>query len=76
MSPGAFGAAGDSAEQRILAYCRQPRLKSEIAVLLGIQTSFYVMKRYVTPLVKAGKLALTLPEKPQSKLQRYVTTGK
>ena len=76
VSPGAFGAAGDSAEQRILAYCRQPRLKSEIAALLGIQTSFYVMKRYVTPLVKAGKLALTLPEKPQSKLQRYVTTGK
>lgn len=76
VSPGASGAAGDSAEQRILAYCRQPRLKSEIAALLGIQTSFYVMKRYVTPLVKAGKLALTLPEKPQSKLQRYVTTGK
>lgn len=66
----------DETEARILAYCHKPRLKSEIAEMLGIQTNFYVMKRYVTPLVEAGRLALTLPEKPKSKLQRYVATGK
>lgn len=33
------------------------------------------MKKYVNPLLQSGKLAMTLPEKPQSKLQRYYTVG-
>lgn len=65
-----------SVEDQILRYCEKPRLKSEIAELLGIKTNFYVMKKYVAPLVDQGELALTLPERPQSKLQRYYTVKK
>ncbi len=55
----------------LLDFCMKPKLKSEIAEFLGVKTTFYVMSKYVTPLLQSGDLAMTLPEKPQSKLQRY-----
>ncbi len=70
---GIHDAGGEEAEQQILRFCREPRLRSEIAEMLGIKTTFYVMERYVDPLVKTHKLAMTLPEKPKSKFQRYYT---
>lgn len=55
----------------LLAFCRTPRTRREIADYLGIQASFYLMKKYIQPLVDAGLLKLTLPETPKSKNQRY-----
>lgn len=61
----------DSIEMKILDYCREPKQRAEIAEMLGIKTVFYVMDRYIVPLLEQGKLAMTIPEKPKSKLQRY-----
>lgn len=58
-------------ERRILAYCSVPRSRRELADLLDIKTSFYVMERYIAPMVKEGKLYMTMPDKPKSKNQRY-----
>lgn len=33
------------------------------------------MQRYVKPLLASGALTLTIPEKPQSRNQRYVASG-
>lgn len=60
-------------EERILEFCQVPRLKAEIGSMLGLKTSFYVMSKYIAPLLEKGKLAMTIPEKPQSKHQRYYT---
>lgn len=60
-------------EYRILSYCNEPRTRAEIARLLDIGTATYAASRYITPLVTAGKLKLTLPDTPKSKNQRYVT---
>ena len=57
--------------EEVREFCSVPRLKSEIAEFLGVKTRSYVMHRYVNPLLKEGKLAMTMPEKPQSKWQRY-----
>lgn len=62
-------------EQDLLRFCLQPRLKTEIAEFMGVKTLYYAMKLYVNPLLQTGQLAMTLPDKPQSKLQRYYTTG-
>lgn len=57
----------------ILAFCREPRTRQEIAAYLGVKTVFYAMQHYVQPLLADGKLAMTIPEKPKSRNQKYYT---
>lgn len=58
-------------EQEVIDFCSEPRLRSEIAKMLGVD-EYYAARRYINPLVRAGVLAMTLPDKPRSKDQRYV----
>lgn len=62
---------GESIEKRILQYCETPKSKEEIADYLNINTAYYVVTKYLRPLTKRGKLAMTIPEKPKSKFQKY-----
>ena len=62
---------GKSIEKRILQYCETPKSKEEIADYLNINTAYYVVTKYLRPLTKRGKLAMTIPEKPKSKFQKY-----
>ena len=61
----------DDAE-RILEFCMAPRTIHEIMELLGHKERKST-RRYVKPLVEQGRLAMTLPDKPQSKNQKYIT---
>ena len=56
---------------KLLAFCRTPRTRQEIAEFLGIKTVFYAISHYVKPLVAAGKLKMTLPDRPGSPKQKY-----
>lgn len=67
--------SGDRSMEELLQFCVQPRTKTEIAEYMGVKTLYYAMKKYVNPLLESRRLAMTLPEKPQSKLQKYYTTG-
>ena len=58
-------------EQEILNYCRTPRTREELAAQFGFETPSYFIKTYISPLVDAGKIKMTLPEKPKSKFQKY-----
>ena len=62
--------------KKILEFCKVPRSRMEITELVGVETPAYVMKRYIRPLLEAGKLQMTLPQTPKSKKQRYVVGGK
>lgn len=57
----------------LLDFCKTPRTRQEIAQFMHVKTVFYVMKRYVQPLLEEGKLAMTAPEHPKSRNQRYYT---
>lgn len=65
----------DSLEDKILAYCAQPRSKKEIAAHFGYKDSKSFGERYIQPLLAAGRLALTIPDKPTSKNQQYITVA-
>lgn len=65
----------DTKKGMILEFCKQPHSKKEIADFLGIQSYDYVYKRYILPLVNRGMLVRTIPERPRSRSQRYVTAG-
>ena len=55
----------------IVEFCKIPRTRSEIAEYLNLDTTYYVTKNYIQPLVREGKLKMTIPDKPKSKNQHY-----
>lgn len=61
----------DGAQTDLLSYCTVPRTRQEIAAFLGIKTASYAIRQYVLPLVEAGKLKMTIPDRPGSPRQTY-----
>ena len=62
-------------QKRILEYCELPRKKAEIAEYCGFKGMKNFTKNYLKPLLEAGKITMTIPDKPKSQNQRYVVTG-
>jgi len=60
-------------ENKILSFCKQPKTRNELSQLLGVSSVSYMVGKYLTPLVESGKLKLTIPNRPRSKYQRYLT---
>ena len=55
----------------LLEFCAIPRSRDEITEFLGIKTVYHAMVRYIRPLIASGQLAMTIPDKPKSKNQKY-----
>lgn len=55
----------------LVLFCKTPRTRKEIADYLGISSISYAIQTYVTPLVQAGKIQLSVPDKPRSPKQLY-----
>ena len=64
-----------SDEKNLLAFCAKPRSRKEIVSYLEIPSAQYALRRYLDPLVETGAIRLTIPEKPKSPRQRYVTVS-
>ena len=64
----------DPIRSEILSFCRTPRSRSEIEQLFnGRMTIAYIMEKYIKPMISNDQLALTIPDKPKSKYQKYYT---
>lgn len=61
-------------EKDLIAFCKKPRTREEIARYLSLRSVSYAITQYVHPLVKAGKLKMTNPDKPKSTNQQYVAS--
>ena len=61
---------------KILEICREPKSISEIMRELEYKSSPTLKRDYIKPLLKSGKLKMTIPDKPTSKNQKYVTIQK
>ena len=64
----------DEKEAQILDFCKTPRSRKELAEWLNM-SQYYMVKKYIGPLLAAGKLKYTMPDKPKSKSQRIVSTA-
>ena len=71
-APANYDSAQDT-DFALLEFCNVPRTRKEIADFLGIKTVFYAIQHYVQPLVDAGELRMTKPEKPKSLHNKYVS---
>ena len=62
---------------KILRACSKgPKTKAELLAIAGLANAYLNYKRHILPLVQSGVLELTIPEKPNSRLQKYRLTAK
>ena len=61
-----------SDEEKILMFCEKPRGILEICAHLKYKDKRSVRKR-LQPLLEQGRIAMTIPDKPNSRLQKYIT---
>lgn len=60
-------------EKGLIEFCRSERSRTEIIKILGIASGQYALKRYLDPLVETGAIRMTLPDKPRSPKQRFIS---
>lgn len=63
-----------SLENDLLLFCRTPRNRKEICAHLGLTSVTYAVQKHVQPLIDAGLIRMTLPDKPKSSKQKYYST--
>lgn len=66
---------GDKGHLDILLFCITPKSRAEIFEKIRVTNQSSNYNRFVQPLIESGYLELSIPAKPTSKLQRYLTTG-
>ena len=60
-------------EKGLIEFCRTARTRTEIIEYLAISSGQYALRRYLNPLVEAKAILLTMPDKPRSPNQKYLT---
>ena len=61
---------------KILAFCMEPHSKVEIAEHCGYKSVKSFTIRHLRPLLDTGQLQMTIPDKPRSQHQKYITVQK
>ncbi len=59
---------------RLLKYALTAKSREELLLHLGLKNHFDNYKRHVEPIINRDWLRMTIPEKPNSRNQRYITT--
>lgn len=62
-------------QERILEFCQTPHSVVEIAEMLEMTDKNWVREKYIKPLI-GSKLTLTIPDRPNSRYQKYQTVEK
>jgi len=60
---------------QMVGYCLAPRTAREIMAWLGLKHLGTFRVNYLHPILQAGWLEMTIPDKPKSRKQRYRLTG-
>ena len=59
--------------ESILDFCTTEKTKQEICSYIGYKNRTYFTRKYIIPLLDSGLLEMTVPDKPKSKNQKYIT---
>lgn len=58
--------------EKLLEFCNEPRTRDEMQQFIGIANREHFRKTILKPLLDSGKLKMTIPDKPNSRNQRYI----
>jgi ATP-dependent DNA helicase RecG len=64
--------AHDERMNILVNFCSIPRSREEMQAQIGIEHREYFRKTFLKPLLKAGRLQMTIPDKPNSRNQKYI----
>lgn len=66
--------SGTSREQvnLLLNFCKVPRSRREMQEFLGIEGRKAFNNNFLKPLLNEGSLVMTIPDKPNSRNQKYI----
>jgi len=70
----AINAMQDARLKSLVEFCSAPRARDEMQAHIGIGNRDYFRRTVLEPLLESGKLRMTIPDKPNSRYQKYVTT--
>jgi len=56
----------------LLAFCSIPRTREEMQAFIGIAHREYFRSAFLKPLLNSGRLRMTIPDKPNSRNQKYI----
>lgn len=65
----------DEIIMKVLRFCSVPRKKVDIVNYCGYKDRRRFTDKYLKPLLESGALEMTIPDKPNSSKQMYVTKG-
>ena len=57
----------------VLDFCITEKSKQEICSFIGYRNLTYFTRKYLNPLLASGQLKMTIPDKPKSRNQKYIT---
>lgn len=57
--------------QALLQFCIVPRSRKEMQEFMGLTGRRNFSEKYIKPLLSAGKIEMTIPDKPNSRNQKY-----
>jgi hypothetical protein len=61
-------------EKQILELCKVEKSLKEIAQYFGYSDVYKFKNNYVNQLLEQGKLQMTIPDKPKSRNQKYISS--
>jgi ATP-dependent DNA helicase RecG len=61
-------------EAAVLATARNPSTRTELQKSVGLRDREHFVNTYLNPLLEAGFLEMTIPDKPRSSKQKYRLT--
>ena len=62
-------------QDKVFEFCKSPKSIVEIAAMLGVNDRRWVRKKYIAPFI-GTKLQMTIPDKPNSQNQKYISIEK
>ena len=57
--------------QDLIQFCSVPRSRKEMQEFVGLAGRRNFSEKYIKPLLEAGKIKMTIPDKPNSRNQKY-----
>ncbi len=63
----------ENMEKLILEFCKEAKSAREIVAKIGYKSIKAVKNSYLKPLIEKGLIKMTIPDKPRSSNQKYIT---